>query len=97
MNVIWEFIVVVYNEDKERTERKYGLVAGDEKTALEKIGGWYGDGLLRLEYFGTPAEDEDDCLYELNDDYANKFNITGRKFGKTIPKLNEIPESNIYE
>ena len=97
MNVIWEFIAVTYNECKERVERKYGLVAGDETTALTKIGSWYGDSLLRLEYFGSPAEDEDDCLYELNDNYADRPEITGRKFGKTIPTLNEIQENNIYE
>jgi hypothetical protein len=97
MNVIWEYIAVIYNECEERTERKYGLVAGDETTALAKIGSWYGDSLLRLEYFGTPAEDADDCLYELNNSYADKFNITGRKFGKTIPPVNEIPLNDIYE
>ena len=98
MNVIWEFIVVTYNETKERIERKYGLVAGDEESALAKIGGWYGDSLLRLEYFGTPAEDEDDCLYELNNNYADRFDVTGRKFGKTVPRLNETLENTeIFE
>ena len=98
MNVIWEYIAVTYNETKERMERKYGLVAGDEISALAKIGTWYGDSLLRVEYFGTPAEDIDDCLYELNDNYADKFEITGRKFGKTVPRVNEILENTeIYE
>ena len=75
MNVIWEFIVVTYNETKERIERKYGLVA-----------------------VGTPAEDEDDCLYELNNNYADRFDVTGRKFGKTVPRLNETLENTeIFE
>lgn len=97
--IIWEYIAVIYNEYKERTERKYGLVAGDESTALAKIGSWYGDELIRIEYFGTPAEDPDDCLYELNDDYANIGSVTGRKFRKIIPELNKIPADNdkIYE
>ena len=82
-----------------RKERKYGLVFGeDEESALSKIGYWYGDTVIRMEYFGSPVQEADDRIYEFNDDYANNFNVTGRKFKKIIPELNDIPEDDkIYE
>ena len=97
--MIFEYIVLVYNEINERTERKYGVVSGkDTETAMANLGKWYGDEIIRIEYFGSPAEDEKDIVYEFNDEYADTFNITGRKFGKIIPPLNEIPNSGkIYE
>jgi hypothetical protein len=97
--MIFEYIVLIYNEINERTERKYGVVSGkDTKEAMTNLGKWYGDEIIRIEYFGTPAEDEEDTVYEFNDCYADRFDLTGRKFGKIIPPLNEIPNSGkIYE
>ena len=99
ISMIWEFIIVVWNEMDKRKERKYGLVFGeDEESALAKLGYWYGDTVIRLEYFGSPVQDADDRIYEFNDDYANNFNVTGRKFKKIIPELNDISEDDkIYE
>jgi hypothetical protein len=96
---IYEFILLSYNEDKNRTERKYGIVAEEnEEKALGKIGAWYGDSLIRIEYFGCVSEYDGDSVYLLNDDWANDFKISGRKFKKIIPELNEIPKnSEIYE
>lgn len=97
--MIFEYIVVIYNELKERTERKYGVVAGkDTEIALANLGRWYGDEIIRIEYFSTPAEDAKDTVYEFNDPCANRFDLTGRKFGKIIPPLNELPKNTkIYE
>lgn len=96
--MIFEYIILVYNENKERTERKYGVVCGkDTEIAMTNLGRWYGDALIRIEYFGTAAEDINDCVYEFNDNYANRFDISGRKFGKIIPPLNTIPDKEIYE
>ena len=97
--MIFEYIVLIYNEVDERTERKYGVVTGkDTETALANLGEWYGDEIIRIEYIGTNATDEKDCVYELNDTYADRFDITGRKFGKIIPPLNKIPDNDkIYE
>ena len=97
--MIFEYIVLRYNEMENREERKYGLIgAEDEHTALNELGSYYGDTLLRIEYFGSPSEDSDDYIYELNDNYANDFRLSGRKFGKIVPPKNVIPEnSNIYE
>ena len=97
--MIFEYIILVYNDMKQRTERKYGVVTGkDTETAIANLGRWYGDIIIRIEYFGSPAEDEEDSVYEFNDSYADRFDITGRKFGKIIPSLNEIPKNdNIYE
>ena len=97
--MIFEYIVLVYNEMEERTERKYGVVSGeDTETAMTNLGKWYGDEIIRIEYFGTNATDKEDRVYEFNEEYADKFNITGRKFGKIIPPLNEISENGkIYE
>ena len=94
--MIFEYIVLRYNDIENREERKYGLIgAEDEYNALSKLGSYYGDTLLRVEYFGTPYDDD---VYELNDNYANDFKGSGRKFGKIIPPKNIIPEnSNIYE
>jgi hypothetical protein len=96
---IYEFILLSYNEDENRTERKYGIVAEEnEEQALGKIGDLYGDSLVRIEYFGCTSEFDGDSVYILNDDWANNFKISGRKFKKIIPELNEIPEnSEIYE
>lgn len=97
--MIFEYIVLIYNEIDERTERKYGVVSGkNTEEAMANLGGWYGDEIICIEYFGTPAEDAEDTVYEFNDSYADRFNITSRKFGKIIPPLNEIPNSDkIYE
>lgn len=97
--MIFEYIALHYNEITNREERKYGLIgAKDEQTALNELGFHYGDTLLRIEYFGSPSEDSDDYIYELNDNDADDFRCTGRKFGKIIPPKNVIPEnSNIYE
>ena len=97
--MIFEYIVLIYNELKGRTERRYGVVSGkDTEEAMTNLGKQYGDEIIRIEYFGSPAEDADDCVYEFNDSYADRFNITGRKFGKIIPPLNEISNSDkIYE
>lgn len=96
--MIFEYIVLMYNELERRTERKYGVVSGeDTETAMANLGKWYGDTLIRIEYFGTISEIIDDCVYEFNDEYADKFNISGRKFGKIIPPLNNIPDKEIYE
>ena len=96
---IYEFILLIYNEEKNRTERKYGIVAEEnEEKALGKIGAWYMDQLVRIEYFGCVSEYDGDSVYILNDNWANDFKISGRKFKKIIPELNEIPEiSEIYE
>lgn len=97
--MIFEYIVLIYNEVDERTERKYGVVSGENtETAMANLGKWYGDEIIRIEYFGTSATDEKDCVYEFNEEYADRFNITGRKFGKIIPPVNEIPNNDkIYE
>ena len=97
--MIFEYIVLVYNEINERTERKYGVVSGkDTETAMANLGKWYGDEIIRIEYFGSPTKDKKDTVYEFNDEYADTFSVTGRKFGKIIPPLNEIPEyGEIYE
>lgn len=95
---MWEFIVVIYNEMKNRSERKYGIIYGeDEETALVKLWAYYGDSLSFIEYFGFGGMDADDVVYEFNYEYADRFDISGRKFGKIIPPLNNIPENKIYE
>lgn len=96
--MLFEYVILIYNEDKERTERKYGIVSGkDTEEAMSNLGRWYGDEIIRIEYFGTPAEDVEDAVYEFNNNYADNFNLTGRKFGKITPPLNEIPDNKIYE
>ena len=97
--MIFEYIVLIYNEMKERTERKYGVVSGkDTEEAMANLGRWYGDEMIYVEYFGSPAEDAEDTVYEFNDNYADRYDITGRKFGNMIPPINEISESHkIYE
>jgi hypothetical protein len=97
--MLFEYIALIYNEMKNRTERKYGVVSGkDTETAMTNLGRWYGDELIRIEYFGTPAEDVNDTVYEFNDNFADRFDISGRKFGKIIPPLNELSENTkIYE
>ena len=97
--MIFEYIVLIYNEINERTERKYGVVSGkNTEIAMANLGKWYGDEIIRIEYFGSPAEDAEDTVYEFNEGYADRFDLTGRKFGKIIPPLNEIPDSGkIYE
>lgn len=98
--MIYEYIALIYNEFKERTERKYGIVVGDTlEAALANLGKWYGDTMICVEYFGTPCEDEGDAVYELNDEYADRPDITGRKFGKIIPSVvNKIEyRAEIYE
>lgn len=97
--MIFEYIILIYNEMKNRTERKYGVVCGkNTETAMANLGKWYGDELIRIEYFGTPAADAFDTVYEFNDNFADSFDISGRKFGKMIPSLNELPENTkIYE
>ena len=96
--MLFEYVILIYNEDKERTERKYGIVSGkDTEEAMANLGKWYGDEIIRIEYFGSPAEDVEDAVYEFNNNYADNFNLTGRKFGKIIPPLNKIPDNKIYE
>lgn len=95
---MWEFIVIVYNDMKKRKERKYGIIYGkDEETAFAKLGAYYGDVLCYIEYFGFGGMDADDVVYEFNDEYADRFDISGRKFGKIIPPLNDISDNEIYE
>lgn len=92
----YEYIIIQYNDDKYRTERKYGIIFGkDESDALYNLGKYYD--IMEIEYFGCVSEDEDDVVYELNDDWANDFKASGRKFKKIIPELNEIKRNNIYE
>lgn len=97
--MIFEYIVLVHNKMENRTERKYGVISGeDTETAMTNLGKWYGDKIIRVEYFGTNATDTEDHVYEFNEECADRFDITGRKFGKIIPPLNEIPDSDkIYE
>lgn len=95
--MIYEYIILQYNDEKHRTERKYGIVHGkDESDALYYLGRYYD--IIRIEYFGCVSEDEDDRIYELNDDWAKDFKYSGRRFKKIIPELNELPINNeIYE
>ena len=95
---MWEFIIVIYNETEKRSERKYGIIYGEnEETALAKLGAYYGHDLYFIEYFGFGGIDVDSVVYELNDEYADRFDISGRKFGKIIPPLVDIPKDKIYE
>lgn len=94
--MVYEYIILQYNEYKEITERKYGVVFGeDESDALSKLGKYYD--IMQIEYFACVSEDIDDVVYEFNDDWANDFSLSGRKFKKMIPELNEIKRDNIYE
>lgn len=94
--MLYEYIILQYNEDKNRTERKYGIVFGqDESDALCTLSKYYD--IMEIEYFGCVSEDEYDVVYELNDNWANDFSFSGRKFKKIIPELNEIKRDNIYE
>lgn len=94
--MMYEYILLQYNEDKRRTERKYGIVAAkDDAEALFILGKWYE--IVRIEYFACVSEDEHDCVYELNDNWANDFKYSGRKFKKIIPELNEVNNDEIYE
>lgn len=94
---MFEYIIVVYYDEDKITKRIYGLIYGKtEEEALANLGKYYSDGICRIEYFGF-AGDPDFALYELNDDYADKYKVTGRKFKKIIPKLNEVPEGKIVE
>lgn len=94
--MIYEYIILQCNNDKNRIERYYGIVFGqDESDALYKLGKYYD--IMEIEYFGCVSEDEDDVIYELNDDWANDFKFSGRKFKKIIPELNEIKRDKIYE
>ena len=99
--MLYEFIIVIWNDCENRAERKYGIVYGEnEGRAMGNLGNYFGEELIRVEYFGSAAEDVNDAVYIFNDEYADKFEISGRKFGKTIPKLNQIPidvNSPIYE
>ena len=96
--MIFEYIILIYNEIQERTERKYGIVSGENtETAMANLGKCYGDEIIRVEYFGTNASDVEDRVYEFNDEYADRFDITGRKFGKIIPPLNKLPNKEVYE
>lgn len=96
---MWEYIIVVYYSDINKTKRIYGIVYGkSEEDALWYLGKYYGDTICRIEYFGFGANDADDCLYELNDDWADDIKISGRRFKKMIPELNDLPSnSNIVE
>ena len=95
--MIYEYILLQYNDIEQRTERKYGIIAGkDDSEALARLGKWYD--IIRIEYFSCVSEDAEDTVYEFNDDWANSPEWSGRKFGKIIPPVNELPESdNIYE
>ena len=94
--MVYEYIILQYNDDKHRVERKYGVVFGDnESDALYKLGKYYD--IMEIEYFSCISEDEDDVVYELNDDWANDYAFSGRKFKKMIPELNEVKRINIYE
>ena len=94
--MVYEYILLQYNEDKSRTERKYGIIFGsDESDALYKLGKYYD--IMEIEYFGCVSEDEDDVVYEFNDDWADDYSFSGRKFKKIIPELNDIKRDDIYE
>ena len=94
--MLYEYIILQYDEDKNRTERKYGIVFGqDESDALYTLSKYYD--IMEIEYFGCVSEDEDDVIYELNDDWANDYKFSGRKFKKIIPELNDIKRDKIYE
>lgn len=94
--MMYEYILLQYNDDKKRTERKYGIIAAtDDSEALSNLGKWYD--ILRIEYFSCVSEDEDDCVYELNDDWANDFKYSGRRFKKIIPELNDLPSNDNIE
>ncbi len=94
--MVYEYIILQYREDENRIERYYGIVFGqDESDALYKLSKYYD--IMEIEYFGCVSEDEDDVIYELNDDWANDFKFSGRKFKKIIPELNEVKRDNIYE
>ena len=94
--MVYEYILLQYNEYSERTERKYGVVFGeDESDALSKLGKYYD--IMEIEYFGCVSEDANDVVYEFNDDWANDFSLSGRKFKKMIPELNDIKRDDIYE
>lgn len=95
--MVYEYIILQYNEYKNRTERKYGIIFGeDESDALYKLGKYYD--IMEIEYFGCVSEDKDDVLYELNDDWADGgFKLSSRKFKKMIPELNDTKRDNIYE
>ena len=94
--MVYEYIILQYNDDKKRTERKYGIIFGkDESDALYKLGKYYD--IMEIEYFSCVSEDEDDVVYELNDDWANDYSFSGRKFKKMIPELNYIERKEIYE
>ncbi|MBO7691659.1 MAG: hypothetical protein J6T10_03385 [Methanobrevibacter sp.] len=97
--MLFEYVIVIWSEVRDRTERKYGIVSGrDTEEAMTNLGKWYNDEIICIEYFGSPAEDIEDTVYELNDNYADNSNLTGRKFGKIIPPLNEMLKSGkIYE
>ena len=93
--MVYEYIILEYNLDDNRTERKYGIVFGkDESDALYKLGKYYN--IMEIEYFGC-VSDYDEVVYQLNDDWANDYKISGRKFKKIIPELNEVKRDNIYE
>lgn len=95
--MMWEYILLIYNEDKERTERKYGIVVGkDADEALKNLGHWYGDEIVEIEYFGFGGCDAGDTVYELNDEFADNP-IFRRKFKKIIPKCNTFDRKEIYE
>jgi hypothetical protein len=94
---MFEYIIVVYYDADNVTRRIYGLIYGPtEAEALANLGNYYDDGICRIEYFGF-AGDPDFPLYELNDDYADNYKVSGRKFRKIIPTLNEIPKGEIVE
>ncbi|HAH17788.1 MAG TPA: hypothetical protein DCL29_02035 [Eubacterium sp.] len=94
--MIYEYIILQYNMDKERVERRYGIIFGsDESDALYKLGKYYD--IMEIEYFGCVSEDEDDVVYEFNDDWADDYSFSGRKFKKMIPELNKVKRDDIYE
>jgi hypothetical protein len=94
--MVYEYIILEYNKCENRTERKYGIVFGkDESNALSELGKYYD--IMEIEYFGCVSEDANDVVYELNDNWAKDFSLSGRKFKKIIPELNDIKRDNIYE
>ena len=98
MIYFFEYQILLYDEVNERTERKYGITAGEDAgTALSTLGLYYGEEIMQVEYFG---EVDTEGVYEFNETFANNPKVTGRHFGKIVPKINPSAwreEDKIYE
>ena len=91
--MLFEYIAIIYNATEDKKERKYGIVQGETiGEAMSNLDDWYGEDLICIEYFGTPAEDAEDTVYEFNNNFADSFYLSNRKFGRIIPPLNDVIE-----